>query len=75
MEAHAAYLKRFFDDGRLLVYGPVLASSGPFGIGVFDVASEAEARAIMDEDPTIVAKLNRYEIDPMRVTGSRAPKG
>ncbi len=75
MMAHAEYLKRFFDEGKLLAYGPVLAAAGPFGIGLFDVEGEAEADAIMRGDPTIVAGLNRYEISPMRITGARAPKG
>lgn len=73
MDAHADYLKGFFDQGKILAYGPVLAAAEPFGIALFDVASEADARAIMDADPTIVAKLNRYELSPMRIVGARAP--
>lgn len=73
MEAHAEYLKGFFDQGKILAYGPVLDRAAPFGIALFDVAAEADARAIMDADPTIVAKLNRYELAPMRVVGARAP--
>lgn len=74
MEAHAEHLRGFFDEGKILAYGPVLAGAGPFGIALFDVATEADARAIMDRDPTIVAGLNRYELEPMRIVGARAPR-
>jgi uncharacterized protein len=72
MGAHAAYMKGCFEAGKLLTYGPVLAASGSFGMGVFEVEDEAEARRIMDGDPTIVARLNTYELSPMRVGGARA---
>lgn len=74
MEAHAEYLRGFFEQGKILAYGPVLAPRGPFGIALFDVESEAEARGIMDRDPTIESGLNTYELEPMRVAGARAPR-
>jgi uncharacterized protein YciI len=73
MEEHAQYLKEHFDAGRILVYGPVLREGAPFGMACFHVTDEAEARRIMDGDPTVRAGLNRYEIWPMRVTGARGP--
>jgi hypothetical protein len=41
-------------------------------MGVFDVADEAEARRIMDGDPSVRAGLNRYELSPMHVAAARA---
>ncbi|AKU98957.1 hypothetical protein AKJ09_05621 [Labilithrix luteola] len=75
MGEHASCMKKLFDAGQVVVYGPVMAASGAFGMAVLDVANEAEARAIMEEDPTVLAKLNTYEISPMRIGAARAFAG
>jgi uncharacterized protein len=72
MREHAAYTKQNFDAGRILIYGPVIAASDSFGIAVVEVADEAEARSMLDADPSVVGGLNRYELTPMRVAASRA---
>jgi uncharacterized protein YciI len=71
MGAHAAYTKEHFDAGRILIYGPVLAPVDSFGMAVVEVMSEAEARAMMDADPSVAAGMNRYELLPMRVAAAR----
>ncbi|HYV44613.1 MAG TPA: YciI family protein [Myxococcaceae bacterium] len=71
MGEHGAYLRRFFDAGKILAFGPVLAASGSFGMGLLEVEDEAEARRIVDADPTVVARLNAYELSPMRLVGPR----
>jgi uncharacterized protein YciI len=71
MLEHVAYFKQHFDAGRVLIYGPVLAPTESFGMGVVEVADEAEARAIMDADPSVTSGLNRYELAPMRVAAAR----
>lgn len=75
MRQHAAYMGRHFEAGRVLIYGPVFAQSGSFGMGVLQVEGEAEARRIMESDPTILAGLNTYEIWPMRLGGAQAAQG
>lgn len=72
MREHAVYTKQRFDEGRILIYGPVIAQLGSFGMAVFEVADEAEARAVMDADPSVVAGMNRYELLPMHVAAARA---
>jgi uncharacterized protein len=72
MREHAAYTKEHFDAGRVLIYGPVLASLNAFGMGVLEVADEAEARAMLDADPSVRGGLNRYELLPMHVAAARA---
>jgi uncharacterized protein YciI len=69
MEAHVTYIRAEFDAGRVLAYGPVLDAGHPYGMGILAVDDEAEARAICDQDPTVVAGLNRYELSPMRLGG------
>ena len=71
MLQHVSYMQQHFAQGRVLIYGPVLGKADSFGMGVLEVADEAEARQLMDADPTILAGLNRYEISPMRVGAAR----
>jgi uncharacterized protein YciI len=71
MKQHADYFYEQFRVGRVLLYGPVLARDGTFGVGILEVESEAEARVFGENDPSVLAGLNRFEISPMRVTGAR----
>ena len=71
MAEHAVYMKGQFEAGRGLVYGPVLAPTNAFGLAVLEVEDEAEARRMLDADPTVLGGLNRYEIFPMMVAASR----
>jgi uncharacterized protein YciI len=72
MREHAAYTKGHFDDGRVLIYGPVLAPTHSFGMAVIQVNDEAEARAMMEADPSVVGGLNTYELLPIHVAAARA---
>jgi uncharacterized protein YciI len=72
MQQHSVYTRAQFDAGKILVYGPVMDARGPFGMAVFEAESDAEVRRILDEDPTVKAGLNRYEVSPMRVAAARA---
>lgn len=72
MNEHSAYFAEQFDAGKLLLYGPVMAPDGAFGVGILEVADEAEARQFAESDPSVRAGLNRWEIYPMRVTGARS---
>ena len=72
MEAHGAYFAQQFDAGKLLLYGPVMAPDGAFGVGILEVADEAEARQFAENDPSVRAGMNRFEFYPMRVSNARA---
>ncbi len=73
MMAHVQYFHQHFVEKRVLIYGPVLAVQGSFGMAVLAVQDEAEARTIAENDPTILAKLHTYEIYPMRIGGAQGP--
>ncbi|HEX4580790.1 MAG TPA: YciI family protein [Acidobacteriaceae bacterium] len=75
MMQHVAYVGEHFKSGKVLIYGPVMAAEGSFGMAVLDVADEAEARALMENDPTVIAKLNTYEISPMHIGGAQGRWG
>jgi uncharacterized protein YciI len=72
MDKHGAYFQQQFDAGKVLLYGPVMASDGTFGVGILEVADEAEARQFGENDPSVRAGMNRFEIYPMRVANARA---
>jgi len=72
MDEHAAYFQRQFEAGKLLLYGPVMAPDGAFGVGILEVADEAEAKQFAEADPSVRGGLNRWQLYPMRVTGARA---
>jgi uncharacterized protein YciI len=72
MAQHAAYCQQEFDAGKLLTYGPVMATTGAFGMGILEVADEAAARHFGENDPSVLGGLNRFEFYPMRVANARA---
>lgn len=74
MLAHMQYLQGHFVAGRVLIYGPVMATEGAFGMAVFEVENEAEARSIAENDPTIMGKLHSYALYPMRVGAAQGSK-
>ena len=72
MDLHSIYFQKQFDAGKVLLYGPVLASSGAFGVGILEVADEAEARHFAENDPSVLSGLNKWEVSPMVVSLARA---
>jgi len=72
MDKHGAYFQQQFDAGKLLLYGPVMAADGAFGLAILEVADEAEARQFGENDPSVRGGLNRFEFYPMQVVAARA---
>ena len=67
MAQHAAYWAKMCKDGAVLVYGPVMDPSGPFGMGIFEAADEAEVKSRTDADPVMKAGIGfKIEIRPMQ---------
>jgi uncharacterized protein len=71
MDEHGRYFQEHFAAGRVLLFGPVMASGGAFGLGVLEVENEAEAQQFGEGDPSVKAGLNKFEIHPMRVSAAR----
>jgi uncharacterized protein YciI len=67
MQEHVRYTQEQFSAGKVLIYGPVMAPAGAFGMAVFEAADEAEVRGLLENDPTVRAGLNKFEIHSMRV--------
>jgi len=72
MREHAVYTRGYFEMGTVLCYGPVMAAAGAFGAAVIEAENEAAVRRILDNDPTVKAGLNTYELSPMILGGARA---
>jgi uncharacterized protein YciI len=63
MGAHGAFLQEQLAAGTLVVAGPVFAQAGPYGMGVFEIASAEALTELLARDPA--RTLARYEISPM----------
>jgi uncharacterized protein len=72
MEEHARFMREEFDAGRILLFGPVMAAAGAFGVAVFEVEDESEARGICENDPTVRAGVNTFELHPMHLAAAQA---
>jgi uncharacterized protein len=71
MQQHVAYFRGLFDQGKVLIFGPVLDPTDNFGMGVLEVDDLAEAERLLAQDPTVLAGLNRFRISPMVVGAAR----
>jgi uncharacterized protein YciI len=74
MRQHVTYVGEFFDSGAVLAYGPVLDPEGSFGIALLEVRDHDEAVKFAENDPTVLAGLNRYSIAPMHVAAAQASR-
>lgn len=63
MEEHYTYLVNLMNQGKMLLAGPVM--NPVFGLVVLEVADEAEAKAIMDKEPSVVSGVHTYDMQPM----------
>ncbi len=62
---HGRYMQQFFADKRLIMGGPFMDDQG--GLGIIDVANEAQAREIFEQDPAVLAKVFQPHLHPWRV--------
>ncbi|UCG60389.1 MAG: hypothetical protein JSV52_08620 [Candidatus Zixiibacteriota bacterium] len=66
MTDHFYYLKDLVEQKKVLVAGPVFEPV--FGLIIVRAESKAEARAIVEKDPSVVHGLHTFKISPMRVS-------
>jgi uncharacterized protein len=71
MQEHVRYTREAFDAGKILIYGPVMAGAGAFGVAVLEMEDATEAQKFGDDDPSIKAGMNTFEFYPMRVGAAR----
>ncbi|WP_197081065.1 YciI family protein [Gordoniibacillus kamchatkensis] len=66
MGRHIAYWTDLMDRGHVLVFGPVQAPGGFYGLGIVEADSEEQIRAFIQDDPAIRAGLMNTEFHPMQ---------
>ncbi len=71
MQQHVAYTQEKFVAGKILIYGPVMAPTGPFGMAVFEVDDVADVKETLLNDPSVKSGLNTFEIHAMRVAAAQ----
>jgi uncharacterized protein YciI len=65
MGRHAAYWQPFVDSGEMVVFGPVLDTTGSWGLGVIEAGDEDELRAFAAGDPAVVSGTAEIELGKM----------
>jgi uncharacterized protein YndB with AHSA1/START domain/uncharacterized protein YciI len=62
MHDHFVYLQNLMYEGKMLLAGPCL--DPVYGLVVLKVADEAEARRLMDNEPSVVNGVHTYTLHP-----------
>ena len=62
MGRHAEHWQPFIEDGRMVVFGPVVDGQGSWGLGVLEADSEDEIRAHAAEDPVVTTGTGTIEV-------------
>src|ERR1700735_2602126 len=68
MMQHVAYWKKFLDEGKVLVYGPVMDPAAVYGVGIMMTDDEEEVKALIAGNPA--GQINTYEYYRMRAVMS-----
>jgi len=65
MARHAAHWQPFIDSGKMVVFGPVLESTGSWGLGVVEAEDEDELRGFAARDPAVTTGTAEIEVGKM----------
>jgi uncharacterized protein YciI len=67
MARHAAHWRPWIESGQMVIFGPVLDSTGSWGLGVVEAGDEEGLRAFATDDP--VATTGTGTIEEGRMLG------
>jgi uncharacterized protein YciI len=65
MGRHAAHWQPWVEDGRMVVFGPVLDGTGSWGLGVVETDDEDGLRAHAAQDPAVTSGTGTLEVGQM----------
>ena len=65
MARHAAHCRPWIESGQMVIFGPVLDSTGSWGLGVVEADGEQELRAFAADDPVVTTGTGTIEIGKM----------
>jgi len=64
MQQHVAYWQSIMQQGKVVVFGPVMDPKGPYGMGIVDADDENAIRTFIAGDPA--SAINTYEFYPLQ---------
>ena len=67
MQTHGGYWMNLLQQGTCVAYGPVFDPAGVWGLAILDVADEAAAQALVDDDPAVVSGVCTYQLLEMQL--------
>jgi uncharacterized protein len=65
MGRHAEYWQPLIDSGQMVIFGPVLDTTGSWGLGVVEADDEDALRAFAARDPVVVSETAAIEVGRM----------
>lgn len=69
IDKHFDYLKKAFDEGKLILAGPCL--DGVFGIVIIKAETQGIAADFMNNDPAVADKVMSGELHPFKISLGR----
>ena len=65
MARHAAHWQPYIDSGQMVVFGPILDSTGSWGLAVVESNDEQALRSFAEQDPVVTTGTGKIEIGSM----------
>jgi uncharacterized protein YciI len=64
MGRHAAHWQHYIQSGQMVVFGPVLDSTGSWGLGIVQAEDDAEEELLAHAaaDPVVVSGIGEFEV-------------
>jgi uncharacterized protein YciI len=70
MARHAAHWQPYIDAGHMIVFGPILDSTGSWGLAVVEADDEYQLRSFAEKDPVVTTCTGSIEVGSM-LSGNR----
>ena len=67
MLKHRDYWAELFKTGKVLIIGPISDPKGAWGMAVLETDSLEDAQKMAQNDPTVIAGINKIEVSPMQI--------
>ena len=65
MGRHAAHWQPYIDAGQMVVFGPILDSTGSWGLAVVEADDEHQLRSFAENDPVVTTGTGSIEVGSM----------
>jgi len=72
---HAAHWQPYIESGQMVIFGPVVDSTGSWGLGVVQSDDEDESRSFAARDPVVTSGTASIELGKMLRGFVRAQSG